>query len=152
MLPVPHHADALEGLHLDPHVVLGELVAGGAELGDAHGLAVELVLLDDGGLNGHAVVVPAGDIGGVVAPHGIGPGDDVLDGLVHGRSHVDGPVGERGAVVEIEEELALVFLEKLVVDILRLPALQHLRLPLGQARPHGETGLRQVDGLVVVHG
>ena len=151
VLPVPHNADALEGLHLDAHVVLGELVAGGAELGDAHGLAVELVLLDDGGLNGHPVVVPAGDIGGVVAPHGVGPGDDVLDGLVHGSAHVDAAVGEGRAVVEVEERLALVLFEKLMVDVLGLPAPQHLRLPLGQARPHGKFGLGEIDGLVVVH-
>ena len=35
-----------------------------AEKKAANSLAVELVLLDDGGFNGHAVVVPAGDIGG----------------------------------------------------------------------------------------
>ena len=151
VVPVPHHADALEGVPLDVHIVGGEVMAGGAELGDAHGLVVQLVFLDDGGFDGHSVVVPAGDVGGVVPPHGVGPGDDVLDGLVHGRSHVDGPVGERGAVVEVEEGLALVLFEELVVDVLVLPALEHLRLPLGQSRPHGEVGLRQADGFVVVH-
>ena len=63
VVPVGHHAHALEALPLHVDIVVGELVAGGAEIRHAHGLVVELVLLDDGGLNGHAVVVPAGDIG-----------------------------------------------------------------------------------------
>ena len=151
MLPVAQDAHALEALALDIHIVLGELLAGGAEVGHAHLLAVELVLLDDGGLDGHAVVIPAGDIGGVVAPHGIAAGDKVLDGLVQGVAHVQGAVRERRAVMQVEQGLALVLFEHLVVDVLVLPAPQHLRLPLGQARPHGEVRLGQIDGLVVVH-
>ncbi len=151
VIPVAHNANPLKRLPLDVHIVGGEVVAGGAEFRDTHGLVVQLIFLDDGGFNGHTVVVPAGNIGGVVATHGVGAGDDILDGLVHGGSHMNGPVGERGAVVEVEKGLALVLLEKLVVDVFRLPALQHLRLPLGQARPHGEVGLREIDGFVVVH-
>ena len=132
--------------------MLGKVMAGGAEVRNAHSLVVQLVLLDDGGLDGHTVVVPAGDIGGVVAPHGVGTGDEVLDGLVQGMAHVQRAVGERRAVVEVEEGLALILLEQLVVHVLLLPPGQHFRLPLGQARPHGEVGLRQIDGLVVVHG
>ena len=67
-------------------------------------------------------------------------------------AHVQCAVGERRAVVEVEEGLALIFLEQLVVHVLLLPPGQHLRLPLGQTRPHGEVGLGQIDGLVVVHG
>ena len=151
VLPIAQDAHPLEALALDIHIVLGEVMAGGAEIGDAHGLVVQLVLLDDGGLDGHTVVIPAGDIGGVVAPHGVGPGDEVLDGLVQGMAHVQRAVGERRAVVEVEQGLSLVLLQQLVVDVLLLPALQHLRLPLGQARPHGKVGLRQIDGLVVIH-
>jgi hypothetical protein len=151
VFPVAQNAHALEALALNIHVVAGVVVAGGAELRHAHGLAVELLLLDNGGLDGHAVVVPAGDIGGVVAPHGVGPGDEVLDGLVQGVAHVEGAVGERRAVVKVEQRLALVLLQHLVVNVCLLPALEHLRLPLGQARPHGEVGLWQIDGLVVIH-
>ena len=66
MLPVTHHAQALEAGHLALNIGLGELLAGGTELGDRHGLVIELALLDDGGLDGQTMVVPAGDIGGVV--------------------------------------------------------------------------------------
>ena len=53
--------------------------------------------------------------------------------------------------MQVEQGLALVLLQQFVVHILLFPALQHLRLPLGQARPHGKVGLRQIDGLVVIH-
>ena len=151
VVPVADNADALKRVPLNVHIAGGEVMAGGTEVGNGHGLVVELILFDDVGFDGHSVVVPAGDIGGVIAPHGVGPGDDVLNGLIHGGAHVDGPVGERGAVVEVEEGLALVLFEELMVEVLRLPALEHLRLPLGQSRPHGEVRLRQADGFVVVH-
>ena len=78
-------------------------------------------------------------------------GDEVLDGLVQGVAHVQGAVGEGRAVVQGEEGLALVLLQQFLVDVLLLPASEHLRLPLGQTCPHGEVGLRQIDGLVVIH-
>ena len=140
VLPVGHHAQTLEALHLDADILLGIGMAGGAEIGDAHGLAVELLLLDDGALDGHAMVVPAGDIGGVAAPHGVGPGDDVLQGLIQGVTLVEGKAG-----------LALVLFQQLIVEVHILPALEHFRLPLGQARPHGEVSLGQIDGLIVIH-
>ena len=88
MLPVADDAHALEGVHLHAHIMLGKVMAGGAEVRNAHSLVVQLVLLDDGGLDGHTVVVPAGDIGGIVPPHGGGAGDEVLDGLVQGMAHM----------------------------------------------------------------
>ena len=151
MLPVGQHADALEALHLDVDILLGVVVAGGTELGNAHLLAVELLLLDDGALDGHAVVIPAGDIGGVVAPHGVHTGNEVLQGLVEGVAHMQVAVGERRAVVEGEERLALVLLQHLVVQVHIVPALEHVGLPLGQTGPHGEVGLGEIDGLIVVH-
>ena len=152
VLPVPQHTHALEALHLDVDVFLGVVVAGGAELCHAHLLAVELLLLDDGGLDGHAVVVPAGDIGGVIAPHGVGPGDKVLDGLVQGVAHVQIAVGEGRAVMEGEAGFALILLQQLVVQVHVVPALEHPGLPVGQTGPHGEVSLGEIDGLVVVHG
>ena len=151
MLPVAEHADALEAFHLDADVLVGKVVAGGAEGRNGHGLVVELVLLDDGALDGHAVVVPAGDIGGVIAPHGIAAVDEVLQGLVQGVAHVQGAVGEGRAVVEGEQRLALVLLQQLVVKVQLLPIAQHLRLPLGQARPHGKAGLGHIQRLFVLH-
>ena len=151
VVPITHHAHALEALTLDIDIVVGKLMAGGAELRHAHGLAIELVLLDDGALDGHTVVVPAGDIGGVVAPHGVAAGNEVLDGLVQGVTHVQGAVRERRAVVQGEAGLALVLLQQLMIQVQLLPVLEHLRLPLGQARPHGKAALGHVQRLFVLH-
>ena len=151
MLPVAEHTDALEALHLHVDIVLGELVAGGAEGGNGHGLVVELVLLDDGALDGHAVVVPAGDIGRVVAAHRVGTGDEVLQGLVERVTHVQSTVGERRAIVQGEAGLALVFFEHQVIEVHFLPVLEHLRLALGKTRAHREAGLGHIQRAFVIH-
>ena len=54
--------------------------------------------------------------------------------------------------MEDERGPAPVLVPPLVVGDLCPRAVEDLWLPLGQARPHGEIGLGQVDGLVVVHG
>ena len=69
MLPVSADAETDKFLSLAVNIVLRKLMAGIAELGDRHFLAVELVLLDYRALNGHTVVVPAGNIGGIVSLH-----------------------------------------------------------------------------------
>ena len=150
VLPVADNAEALEALALDIDVLLGIGFAGGAEVRNAHGLVVELLLLDDGALDGHAVVIPAGDIRSVVAAHRVGADDEVLDGLVERVTHVDVAVGERRAVVQGEAGLALVLLEHFVIDILLFPLFQHLGLALGQARAHGKVGFRQIKSGVEI--
>ena len=35
------------------------------------------------------MVVPAGDVGGVIAHHGMTADDEVLEGLIQGVTHVD---------------------------------------------------------------
>ena len=151
MLPIAHHAHALEALPLHINVVVGKLVASRAEIRHAHGLVVELVLLDDGAFNGHTVVIPAGDIGGVVAPHGVHTGNKVLQGLVQGVAHVQGAVGEGRAVVQGKQGLALILFQQLVIQVQLLPVLEHLRLPLGQPRPHGKAALAHVQCAFVLH-
>ena len=44
----------------------------------------------------------------------------------------------------------LVLLQHLLVDLVLLPALQALRLALRQRRSHGELGLGQVHGLLIL--
>ena len=144
MLPIGHDAEALEALALDADVFFGVFMAGGAEIRHAHGLVVELLLLDDGRLDGHTMVIPAGDIGRPVAAHGVGAHDEILEGLVEGVAHVDVAVGEGRAVVQGETGLALVLLEHLMIDVLLLPAAEHFRLTLGQTGPHGKIGFREV--------
>ena len=151
LVPLAQAAEALEGVALDVHVVQGEGLAGVAELGGGHLLVVELLLLDDGRLDGHAVVVPAGVVDGLPAGHGLIPRDEVLDALVEGRAHVDGAVGERRAVVQVEDGPALGALEHLVVEVELVPLFEHIRLALGQRGAHGEFGFREVYcGIVVL--
>ena len=144
MLPVGDDAEALEAFHLDINIVLRKIVARGAELRDGHGLMVQLVLLDDGRFNRHAVVVPAGDIGGIVPAHGRRAVEEVLDALVERVAHVQRAVGERRAVMQREQGLAAVLLEKLVVKVEFFPVLEHIGLAHRKAASHREAGLRHV--------
>ena len=151
MLPVAHDAHAAEALHLHIDVVLGKLLAGGTELRDAHLLAVELVLFDNGGLDGHTVVIPAGNVRGQVAAHGIAAGDKVLQRLIQRVAHVDVAVGKRRAVVQAEQRLALVLFQQLVVKVQLFPVCQHIRLALGQTGAHGKAAFGHVQCLFVFH-
>ena len=151
MLPIAEDAEAAEAAHLTVDEVLCKGLTGIAELRDRHGLVVELVLLDDGGFNGHAVVVPAGNIGRVIAAHRMGADDEVLERLIERVAHVDIAVGERRAVVQDERGLALVLFEHQSVDVDLVPVLQHARLALRQARAHREVRLRGDDGVLIVH-
>ena len=94
--------------------------------------------------------VPAGDVGGLETCHVLGLDNDVLEDLIHGRADVDVAVGIGRAVVEDELGLALVARHHLVIEALE--GVEHLRLPLGQPRPHGKVRLWKVYCLVVVHG
>ena len=151
VLPVGHDAEALEALHLHVNIMLREVMAGGAELRDGHGLVVELVLLDDGGLDGHTVVVPAGDVRGVVPAHGRRADHKVLDALVERVAHVQRAVGERRAVVQGKAGLALVLFEQFVVKVEFLPVLQHIRLAHRKPAAHRKARLVHVERLFVFH-
>ena len=145
MLPVADNAHALEALALNVDVVVGVCVAGRAEVGEAHGLVIELLLLDDGRL-----VIPAGDVRRIVAAHCVSARDEVLDGFVQRVTHVQSTVGERRAVVKVEQGLALVLFKHLVVDVHLLPMLEHIGLALGQSRAHRELGLREIECCVIL--
>jgi len=77
------------------------VLAAGAADGD--GIHLELFaaeLFVDFDLDGEAVAVPAGDVGGVEAGHGFSFDDEVLEAFVEGVAEVDGSVGVGWAVVE----------------------------------------------------
>ncbi len=71
MSPVGIDAESLEFPALTVNEVLCELVAGAAEFGNAHFLAVQLVFLDNCALDGHTVVIPAGYVRNVITFHGL---------------------------------------------------------------------------------
>ena len=151
VVPIAQHAQALEALALQVDVLNGELVAQLADLGDRR--VVELLgaeLLLDLVLDGLAMAIPAGNVRRLKALHGLVAVDDVLGDLVHGVAQVDRAVGIRRTVVQDELLVALVLLEHELIHVVLLPALEALRLALRQGRPHGELGLGQVHGLLVL--
>ena len=151
MRPVTDDAHALESGHLAVDIRLGKVMAGGAEVCDGHGLVIQLVFLDDGRFNGHTMVIPAGNVGGVVAAHSVAADDKVLEGLVQRVAHVDIAVGEGRAVVQAEAGLALVLLQHFAVQVHFLPLGQHGRLPVRQVAPHGEPGFLHVQCFLILH-
>ena len=92
-----------------------------------------------------------GHVDGVVAQHRPRLDHDVLEDLVERGPHVDVPVRVGRAVVEDPAGAALPARPQLPVEVRRVPAAEELRLPLGQVRPHGEVGPREVEGRLVVH-
>ena len=152
MLPVADDTEALEARHLDLGVLLGIVVAGAAEVGGGHFLVVELLLLDDRALNGHSVVVPAGDVGDIAAAHHVAAIDEILQGLVQCMAHVDVAVGEGRAVMEREERLALVLLQLQVVQIHFFPFLEHIRFAFGETGTHREVGFGEVQAGIIILG
>ena len=143
----PEDAEPLELLALDVDELLGVLPAFLADGRHGHGLFLLAEVLVDLDLDGQAVAVPAGDVGGVMPEHGAGLDDEVLEDLVEGRAQVDVAVGVGRAVVEDEGRTAVggALLEDALVEPVRLPLPDRLGLLLGQGGLHGESGLGQVE-------
>ena len=79
---------------------MGVLAAGAADGDGVHLEFFSTELLVYFNFDGEAVAVPAGDVGGVEAGHGLGFDDEVLDALVEGVAEMDSSVGVGRAVVE----------------------------------------------------
>ena len=151
IVPLSQHAQALELLPLLVHKIEGVLLALLPKLGGGERIPLHLFVFQDGGFDGQAVGVPAGDIGGAVARHVFLFDDDILEDLVQRGTDVDVSVGVGRPVVEDEEGFPVVAGDHLVVEVLVIHRLEHLWLAPGEPRPHGEIGLGQVDGLIIVH-
>ena len=99
------------------------------------------------------MAVPARHIGRVEAAQRARFDDHVFEDLVDCVTDVDLAVGVGRAVVQDEGGCAAPRGTNLAVDVLVLPAGQHLGLAGGQVRLHGELRLRQVQRVLVVsHG
>ena len=152
MLPITNAAQTAELLPLTVEEIQGEVPALVAEFGHGHGVALDALLLN-GGLDGHTMSIPAGNIRSIAASHVLVADDHILEDLVHGGANVNVAVGIGRAVMENERSLILVPFHHLTVQILAVHLFQHTRFPLCQLGTHGEVGLGQIDGLVVIsHG
>ena len=150
IVPLAQDSQALEILALQVDVLFGVLAAGGADLHGRHlGLArAQVVIHFD--FDGQAVAVPARHVGRVEARHGLGLDDEVLEDFVEGGAQVDAAVGVGRAVVQDEGGAAGAGGANALVEVLLLPPLEQLRLGLRQVGLHGESGFRQIDGLLQV--
>ncbi|RMS08110.1 hypothetical protein ALP75_200319 [Pseudomonas syringae pv. actinidiae] len=95
-------------------------------------------------LDRQTMTVPTRHIGGIEARQGFGAQDHVLENLVDRMTDVNIAVGVRRTVVQDELWTILANLAQLLVQANAVPALQSLRLALGQAGLHREGGVRKV--------
>ncbi len=98
--PATEAAQADELFALQVEVLLGVLAAGTANGQGIHLQLFAAKLFIHLDLNGQAVAVPAGNVGGVEAGHGLGFDDEVLERLVECVAEMDGSVGVGRTVVE----------------------------------------------------
>ncbi len=146
VVPAAEDADALELGALEVDELLRVLAAGAADGEGGHFELFAAEFFVDLDLDGEAVAVPAGDVGGVEAGHGLGLDDEVLDALVEGVAEVDGSVGVGRAVVEDVLRLAGAGFADLAVEVGLLPFKEACGLILREIGLHGEGGLGQVEG------
>ena len=144
--PAAKAADALKLRGLQVDVLLRVGAAGIQDRGSRHLQLLAAQLLVDLDLDGQAVAVVAGDVGGVEAGHGLGLDDEVLQALVQRVAQVNGSVGVGRAVVKQVDRAAAAGLAQLFIEPERGPASQPKRLILRQIGLHREGGLGQGKG------
>ena len=150
-IPVPQHPQAFKIRLLPAYLFLGVLAAGIAERARVHpdsGLADFLFHLV---FDGQAVAIPARHVGAIIPVQAVGLDDDVLQYLVDGMAQVDVAVGVRRAVMENILVPPRPLLPDTGINILFLPAPQHLRFALRQVPLHGKIRPRQGQCVFIVH-
>ena len=129
------------------HPLGRHLAAAGANFGARRRLLLFPKLLGDQHFNRQTVVVPAGDVGALVALHGPKSRRHVLQDFVEGVADVDVAVGEGRAVVQDKRPARRGLPQGLGVDVVGAPEVQHLWLALGQVgalRDGGRVGVHPV--------
>ena len=124
LVPAAEAADALKlrGLQID--VLLRVGAAGIEDVGNRHLQLFAAELLVDLDLDGQAVAVVAGDVGGVEAGHGLRLDDEVFESLVQRVAKVNGAVGVGRAVVEQVGGSAGAGFAQLLIEAQRGPPLR----------------------------
>ncbi len=131
LIPAAEAADAfkLRGLQVD--VLLRVGAAGGEDGRNRHFQLFAAELLVDFDLDGQAVAVVAGDVGGVEAGHGLRLDDKVFQSLIEGVAEVDGSIGVGRAVVEQVGGAAGAGFAQFFIKAERGPLFEPKRLILG---------------------
>ena len=152
LLPIAEHAEAFELRPLQIDIFAGVGVAGGTDGGRIGvGLAGRAQLLGNLRFDGEAMAIPTGHIGRVHPLERAEFDDDVLEDLVQRGADMDIAVGKRRAVVQDELRSPGAGLADAPVEVGRLPEGEPLRFTRHEVGLHGETGLRQVQRVLVVH-
>ena len=138
---------------------LGEMLGRGVtELTDFHGahraeiLAGLLHFLLNFVLDRQAVAIPTGNIGCLVPFHRPEAQDDILESLVDEMPDMDIAIGEGRAIVQHPLAFAVdgAVGEHLFIQPCFLPHRQAFRLICGELGLHGECGLGEVQGRLVI--
>ena len=99
------------------------------------------------------MTIPTRHIGCIVAIERAAFYDDVLDHLIDRVADVNIAIGVRRTIVKNEFRLPAARLADFLVQAGTLPVFLNFRLALGKISFHGKSGLRKVEGtLVIGHG
>ena len=99
------------------------------------------------------MAAPARHIRRVVTHEAAGFDDHILEDFIDRMTDMNAAIGVRRAIMEDELVPPLTLLAQVAVYVQVLPALEHVRLALGQVTAHGKGGFRQIQSvLVVAHG
>src|SRR5690606_14671064 len=147
LIPLAHDTQADEVGFLAFDLLGGVITTGLAEGFVIHlhtGFADFLLYLV---LDRQTVAIPAGHVGRVKAHKAAGFHDHVFQDLVDRMPDVNAAVGVGRAIVQDELFPAFALLAQVAVHVEILPALEHVRLAIGQVAAHGEGGFRQIQGM-----
>ena len=99
------------------------------------------------------MAVPSRHIRRVETHEAAGFDDHILEDFIDRMTDMNAAIGVGRAIMEDELFPSLALLAQIAVYVQILPALEHVRLALGQVTAHGKGSFRQIQGvLVVAHG
>src|SRR6266478_3041981 len=97
------------------------------------------------------MTIPAGDIRGVESRHCPALYDEILEDLVQGGPHMNVAISEWRPVMQDKQRTIRMLFLYLPIEIVRFPPSQNFRFPDGEIGFHREFGLRQIQGVFIIH-
>ena len=129
----------------------GKLAAHAAKFRRRHFAGLAAQFLFDFRLDRQSVAIPAGNVGRAKSGHGLGLHDHVFHDFVQAGAQMDFARGIRRPIVQHKERRIRARFQNAVIETLRFPGSELLRLALGQLGFHGKICLRKVQGTFQVH-
>ncbi len=141
MSPPPENPQALKLGPLQVEILLGVLAAGAAYGDRRHFQLLAAQFFVDLDLDGQAMAIPTGNVGGIEPRHGLRLHHKILQAFVERMAEVELPIGVGGAVVQHVAGSILPNGADLLIDPVLLPGGQPPRLALGQICLHREISM-----------